>query len=170
MIHKPRQGFTRPAALLTAGAIMVPTVLAGCGGGNVVAPTSPPPGVGSTASRPQQGMTTKKKVMLLAGAAALYYIYNKRKNATAQGQVQYYQSKTSGRIYYRDAQTKKPVFVSPPTRPIEVPAAEAQQYQGYAGYNNQATGQNYGGYGYNQGGQYNQYQGAMPAEAMNGMM
>jgi len=164
-IHQPRRGFTRSTALFTASVIALPTLVAGCtGGGNTaVAPGSPPPGIGSTASRPQQGMSGKQKMMLLAGAAALYYMYNKRKNASA-GQVQYYRSETSGRIYYRDPKTKQPIFVSPPRQPIQVPMEEAQQYQGYQGYNNQTSGQQYGGYGYNPNGQYNQVPGAVPAD------
>lgn len=163
-MHKPRGGFTRPAALLTASAVVLPTLIAGCGGGGQTTQTSQfPPGVGSTSAQPRQGMTGKQKMMLLAGAAALYYLYNKRKNASQNGQVQYYRSETSGRIYYRDPRTKQPVFVSPPRTPIQVPMEEAQQYQGYAGYNNQANGQNYGGYGYNPNGSY---QGGVPAEIM----
>lgn len=166
LTHKPRRSFSRSTALFTAGVIAVPTLVAGCGGGNVVAPNSPPPGVGSNrpAANTGGGMTGKQKMMLLAGAAALYYIYNKRKNATA-GQVQYYRSKTSGRIYYRDPKNpQQAIFVSPPTQPIQVPAQDAQQYQGYAGYNNQATGQTVGPYGYSANGQYNQIPGAVPAE------
>ena len=169
MTHKSRRGSVNPIALLTAGAILVPTVLAGCGGGAQQTTTSQlPPGVGS--NRPaasQGGMSGKQKMMVLAGAAALYYIYNKRKNANAaQGQVQYYQSKTSGRIYYyKNPSDKSSVtFVSPPTRPIQVPAEEAQQFQGYQGYNNQASGQKFGGYSYNPSGQYDQNPGAVPAE------
>lgn len=169
--HSPRQGFVRPVALLTAGTVLVPTLLAGCSGGAQpnMAPSSPPPGIGSTVSRPKQGMSGKQKMMLLAGAAALYYIYNKRKNAAAanSGQVQYYRSETSGRIYYRDPKNpKNAIFVSPPTKPIQVPMGEAQQYQGYQGYNNQASGREYGGFGYNPNGQYNQIPGAVPAEPM----
>lgn len=171
--HSPRAGFARPVALFTTGAILVPTLLAGCSGGNqtVAPPSTPPPGIGSTqtAAPRKQGMSTRNKVILLAGAAALYYIYNKRKNAAAanSGQVQYYRSETSGRIYYRDPQNpKKAIFVSPPTKPIEVPMSEAQQYQGYAGYNNQAAGRNYGPYGYNANGQYNEVPGAIPAPSM----
>lgn len=162
-----KSGLMRPTALLTASAVMLPTLIAGCGGGGGGQTSSQyPPGVGSTSmARPQQGMTGKQKMMLLAGAAALYYIYNKRKNAQSaqNGQVQYYRSEASGRVYYRDPRTKQPVFVSPPRQPIQVPMSEAQQYQGYAGYNMQPQGQQYGGYGYNPNGAY---QGGVPAEMM----
>jgi len=167
-MQKPRGGFSRPTALLTASAIILPTLVAGCdggGGGQTTTTSQYPPGVGSTTTnaRPQQGMSGKQKMMLLAGAAALYYIYNKRKNASQNGQVQYYRSESSGRIYYRDPKTKQPVFVSPPRQPIQVPMEEAQQYQGYAGYNGQPNGQNYGGYGYQADGAY---QGGVPAGLM----
>jgi len=78
---------------------------------------------------PGQGMSTKKKVLLLAGAAALYYMYNKHKNAQGTGpQGQYYRSK-NGQIYYRD-RNHKPVWVTAPTQPIQVPAADFERYTG----------------------------------------
>jgi len=171
-LSKTKQGLMRPTALLTASAIMLPTLVAGCGGGGgagggQTTTSQYPPGMGSTTSaQPRQGMTGKQKVMILAGAAALYYLYNKRKNASA-GQVQYYRSEKSGRIYYRPdpKNPNKVIYVTPPRQPIQVPMseAEARQYQGYAGYNNQPSGQNYGGYGYNPNGSY---QGGVPAEMM----
>ena len=91
-------------------------------------------------------MSTKQKVAILAGAAALYYLYNKHKNSKAQGQHgQYYLSK-NGRVYYRDQQGR-PVWVTPPREGIQVPAGEAQEYSGYQGYNGNATGNTFGGYG-----------------------
>ena len=84
-------------------------------------------------------MSTKEKVVILAGAAALYYLYKKHQKAQA-GQVQYYLSK-NGRVYYRDPQTHQAHWVTPPPGGIQVPAAEAQQYSQYKGYNNSPTGQ-----------------------------
>jgi hypothetical protein len=160
-----RGGFGRPAALLLAVSMTVPT-LAGCGGGggagsgNIQAP----PGMGQTAQ--QGGMSNKQKVMLLAGAAALYYLYNKRKNAQQKGpNGKYFRSESTGRIYYRDLKTGEAQWVSPPRQPIQVPANEInpQEYSRYQGYNNQNNGQTFGGYGLND---YNKYQDAVPAQPL----
>ncbi len=177
--HTPRAGFTRPIALLTTSAILVPTLLAGCGGGGNNAQQSsqsappppaettaaPPPAIGAP-NAPKQGMSTKQKVVLLAGAAALYYVYRKYEKNKAPSGVQYYKSEANGRIYYRDPKTHQAIYVTPPSQPISVPAEEAQQYSGYAGYNNQATGQQFGGYGYNPQGQYQGPAGSQPAPTM----
>lgn len=175
MKHSSRSGFVRPVALFTTGAILVPTLLAGCSGGaqqNMTPPpamdrstSAPPPALGTTgAAKP--GLTTKQKVVLLAGAAALYYAYrkyNEHNKATSATGVQYYQSKANGRIYYRDPKTHQAIYVTPPTQPISVPANEAAQYQSYAGYNQQPQGQNFGGYGYNSNNQYSGQPGSVPA-------
>lgn len=177
MKHSPRYGSVRPIALFTTGAILVPTLLAGCGGsgGNqeVTTPppaidrstSAPPPAIGTTAAR-KPGMTTKQKMVMLAGAAALYYVYKKYQNRPMASGVQYYKSEKNNRIYYRDPKTKQPVWVTPPQQPVMVPADQAQEYQGYAGYNNQPQGQNFGGYGYNQNGTYQGQAGSVPAPVM----
>jgi hypothetical protein len=91
-------------------------------------------------------MSTGQKVAVLAGAAALYYLYNKHKNAQGEGKTgRYYRSK-NGRIYYRDSQGR-PIWVTPPSGGIQVPAEEAEQYRRFQGYNNQPTGEAFGGYG-----------------------
>lgn len=141
--------FARLTALGVAASFALPT-LAGCGGSPPPAAEAPrssqlPPPVGGSAMRPQsQGMSTRNKVILLAGAAALYYMYKKRQNAKGQ-QVQYYQSKTNGRIYYRDPKTKQAIWVTEAPQ-ISVPSNEAQEYSRYQGYNNQREGQEFGGY------------------------
>jgi hypothetical protein len=95
---------------------------------------------------PKQGLSTKQKVAILAGAAALYYLYKKHQASQGQGsQGQYYLSK-NGRVYYRD-QKGNPVWVTPPSQGIEVPASEAEQYSRYQGYNGRNTGEVFGGYG-----------------------
>ena len=97
------------------------------------------------APAPAQGMSTKKKVVLLAGAALLYYLY--KKHTTAQSvqavpntpvgrpgmsgtpaarRAQLYRSKNGG-IYYRDA-AGKPVWLTVPNRPVEVPVGDVQRY------------------------------------------
>ncbi len=85
-------------------------------------------------------MSTKSKVVVLAGAAALYYLYKHHKSTTAtEGeQSQYYLSK-NGRVYYRDADHRAH-WVTPPPSGIQVPTAEAAQYQRFQGYDNQTTG------------------------------
>ena len=95
-----------------------------------------------------QGMSTGTKLKILAGAAAAYYLYKKYKSsqeAKAVGQnVQYYVSKSTGRVYYRDPKTHQAHFVTPPTNQIQqvqVPANQAQEYSRFQGYENQNTGQ-----------------------------
>ncbi len=82
----------------------------------------------------------QKGAIVLAGAAALYYLYNKHKHAQAQtgANGQYYLSK-NGRVYYRDA-NHQAHWVTPPSNGIQVPAAEAQQYREFQGYDNRSTG------------------------------
>lgn len=169
-----RELWVRPTALVVAGAMLTPT-LVGCGGGGAETASAPPSSMGGRPmnSRPmggqrptmgqQGGMTGKQKMMLLAGAAALYYIYNKRKNAAAKAgpQGKYFLSK-NGRVYYRDLKTGQFQYVSPPSQPIQVPAEEAQAYSGFQGYNNGRQGKQFGGYGYNNSGSYND---AVPAPA-----
>jgi len=147
-----RNPLMRSAALLVAGAMITPTLLAGCGGQPQSSPPPPPIDASQGGARPpagrapvaqKPGMSTKQKVLLLAGAAALWYMYNKhRQKAQAQGQtIQYYRSK-NGRIYYRDPQTHQAIYVTPPQQPMRVTVSpqEAQQYQDIEGYNNQRTG------------------------------
>ncbi len=95
----------------------------------------------------RQGMSTKKKLVLLAGAALAYYLYKKhqtkrqqaerqaslnRTNQTASGMTtarrmpQLYRSRNGG-IYYRDP-NGRPVWLTAPTRGIQVPAEEVRRY------------------------------------------
>lgn len=94
----------------------------------------------------KKGLTNTQKVVLLAGSAALYYLYNKHKNSQEQGpEGQYYLSK-NGRVYYRDAQHRAH-WVTPPSEGIQVPEAEARQYQDFQGYNNSPKGRDLTGLG-----------------------
>ena len=125
--------------------------LVGCGS------STPPPPVdaapGQMAPAPQAntntGMSTGTKLKVLAGAAAAYYLYKKYtasqagKQAAAQN-VQYYVSKSTGRVYYRDPKTKQAIFVTPPPNQIpqqRIPESEAAQYQRFKGYENSQSGQ-----------------------------
>jgi hypothetical protein len=150
----------RATALFVALAMLLP-VIAGCGRsaenttaganqppvddtrGGAVVPQAPAP---ARAPAAHTGMSTGEKVVILAGAAALYYMYKKQRDAQNQPvKTQYYLSK-NGRVYYRDAQGRAH-WVTPPQQGIQVPASEAQQYQGFQGYNNQATGKDLTGLG-----------------------
>jgi len=146
----PKDRVLRGVSRVVIASLLLPMLLAGCGG--QPSQTAVPPPVDDTrggtttapmapASAPRQGMSTRKKVVLLVGAAALYYLYKKHQaRAAAQGQqIQYYRSK-NGRIYYRDPQTHQAHWVTPPTTPIQVPESEASQYQDIQGYNNNQTG------------------------------
>ena len=147
---KKQTHLLRASSAVVAASLLVPFV-SGCG-----SPTPPAPVPGSssmqrpaTNTRANTGMTTKQKVVLLAGAAALYYYYNRSKKANAakiQAQdIQYYRSKSTGQIYYRDPRNpKQAIFVSPPTQQnlqYSIPASEAAQYQGMQGYDGASSGQ-----------------------------
>ena len=125
--------------------------LVGCGS------STPPPPVdaapGQMAPAPQAntntGMSTGTKLKVLAGAAAAYYIYKKytasqQGKANAAQNVQYYVSKSTGRVYYRDPKTKQAIWVTPPPNqisPRRIPESEAAAYQKFKGYDNSNTGQ-----------------------------
>jgi len=144
-IQSKKVMFSRPVAAVLVGALAMPT-LSGCGGGNTASNIPPPVDgtngqmSGQNTNQPKTGMSsTQKKLVVLAGAAALYYLYKRKQNAAGQS-VQYYRSK-NGRIYYRKPDTKQAVWVTPAdTRPIQVPAEQAEEYRSYRGYNNNTNG------------------------------
>ncbi len=120
-------------------------LLTGCGGSRTA--NVPPPvddtrgGAAYSSSAPpqHQGLSKGQTGVLLVGAAALYYLYQHHKQSQAQGsEGQYYLSR-NGRVYYRDAEHRAH-YVTPPANGISVPSSEAQQYQGFQGYNNSPTG------------------------------
>ena len=162
-------GLQRLASTAACASLILPgLLLAGCGSGGGQAASGAPSGAslppidasrGQSASMPpmrsnaptmqappKQGMSTRKKVVLLAGAAALFYLYKKHQknaqnSAMSQGEPQYYLSK-NGRVYYRQANGQA-VYVTAPSRPIEVPYEEAQRYSelsGLRGYDNARGG------------------------------
>jgi hypothetical protein len=144
----PHRKFLRPASFCAGASLMLPLLLAGCGGQQASTPPPPvndygrgraAPPVGQTQAR--GGLTGRQKVAILVGAAALYYLYRKhQKAAAASGQnVQYYRSKSTGQIYYRDSEHRAH-FVTPPAGGIQVPESEASEYRDYQGYNQQTTG------------------------------
>ena len=94
---------------------------------------------------PRKGFTTKQKVVALAGAALLYFLYRKYQankaaqaaqtptngadnttTATPAARPQLYRSRNGG-VYYRNPQGK-PVWLTVPNKPVQVPVAEVQQY------------------------------------------
>jgi hypothetical protein len=132
---------------LAVAALMGSLALAGCHGSNSSAGSPYGSSGPGTAPPAHKGLSTGQKVAILAGAAALYYLYQHHKQAQGEGkQGQYYLSK-NGRVYYRDPKTHQPIWVTPPPGGIQVPADEAQQYSQYQGYNNQPSGDTFGGYG-----------------------
>jgi hypothetical protein len=143
----PLQRALRPTALVLSASLLAPTFLAGCGSSAPPAPRDATPGEMSRinqSAQTSQGMSTRKKVAILAGAALLYYLYkrNKAQNQAPQN-VQYYLSKSTGRVYYRDPKTKQAIWVTPPpesVRPMTIPESEAMEYRDFAGYNNQSNG------------------------------
>lgn len=139
--------FWRIGGLAVITSMTVPLV--GCGNSAPPPPVDAAPGQMAPQTQANQGMSTATKVKILAGAAAAYYLYNKYKKSqagkAAEAQnVQYYVSKSTGRVYYRDPKTKQAIWVTPPPNQIqniEVPASEAAAYQRFKGYDNSQTGQ-----------------------------
>lgn len=140
-------------ALLLSVLLGVP-FFAGCGNRQSSAPVdNSRADVGTsnnTAPAPQakkKGLSTGQKALItLGGAAALYYLYKQHQNKKEAGaQGKYYLSK-NGRVYYRDEQHRVH-WVTPPAGGIQVPADQAQQYQGFQGYNNSPTGRDLTGLG-----------------------
>lgn len=135
--------WSRGAGALVIGSLLVP-VAAGCG-----APAPQQNAPGAPAASNNGGMSTRQKLTLLAGAAALYYVYNnyKKQNQArlANQNVQYYLSKSTGRVYYRDPKNPRNViWVTPPPaqqQPIQVPESDAMAYRQFQGYNNAGSGQ-----------------------------
>ena len=143
---------TRATALVLSLSLVAP-ILAGCGGKGDSGATPPPRDesgsrMNNTASQqPKQGMSTGKKVALVAGAAALYYMYKRSQDKKDPENRQYYLSK-NGRVYYRDPKNNnQAVYVTAPKEPIEVPIEDARRYQldKYRGYENNKSGQDFGG-------------------------
>jgi len=127
-----RNGATRLVAVVVALSVIAPLV--GCTASNDKTYAGGPAPYQAPYQAPRQGggplanMSTGKKLALLGGAAALYYLYKKHQNAQGSGATgQYYRSK-NGRVYYRDAQGN-PVWVTPPSGGIQVPADEAPMYE-----------------------------------------
>ncbi len=149
MLTQPRTA-TKSFALLLSASIVAPTLLAGCGNGAQTDAPPPPRNASSSemsrmnqgAAPAKQGMSTKQKMVLVGGAALLYYLYKKNKaKQQAPANVQYYISKSTGRVYYRDPQTKQAVWMTPERpQPMQIPESEASAYRDYQGYNNQSTG------------------------------
>ena len=141
--------FWRFGGVAVIASLTIP--LAGCGSNQPPPPVDAAPG--QMAPAPQAnadtGMSTGTKLKILAGAAAAYYLYNKYKSSQAgkaadAQNVQYYVSKSTGRVYYRDPKTKQAIWVTPPPNQIQqvqIPASEAAQYQRFKGYENSQTGQ-----------------------------
>lgn len=140
-----------PTALLVTLSLVAP-LLAGCGGKPDVPPpvddtkmsTSSGSGSGPASQPSKPGMSTGKKVVIvLAGAALLYYLYKHHQKQAGQ-EVQYYKSKSTGRIYYRDPKTHQAHWVTPDPN-YSVDENEAQELSKYQGYNNNKTGEDYEG-------------------------
>ena len=153
----------RAMAAVACAALAAPMIGCGSGGsstaGNASGANLPPiddtrggamassgrPSMGQPTQPQRTGLSGKQKVVLLVGAAALYYLYRKhQKNAANQtaaqkGEPIYYLSK-NGRVYYRDANAQAH-YVTPPPQGVEVPADEAQAYQGLQGYDRSTTGE-----------------------------
>jgi hypothetical protein len=119
-------GTTTPAATTSSAPAPPPTMNSAAPMGNTMAPAS---------KTKKTGMSTgEKTVIVLAGAALLYYLYRKHQAAQqaqgtmTNGQPQLYRSQNGG-VYYRDPKNPQHVvWLTVPNQPVQVPAAEVQQY------------------------------------------
>ena len=161
MTNRMERWTRKKGVMVCAAMALVMPVLVGCGSGgsSATAGANQPPVDDYMGQRAQtipaqqnvqkkSGVSTGTKMAVLAGAAALYYMYRKNKEKRAQNvssEPQYYLSK-NGRVYYRD-NTGRAHWVSPPQQGIQVPYAEAQQYQQFQGYNWNKTGRDLVGLG-----------------------
>ncbi len=141
-------------SVFSAVVVMCPFITA-CGSGTQSNANLPPVDdsnnrqVATTQAQPaHKGMTNGQKVVLLAGAAALYYLYKKNQESHKAGnsaEPQYYLSK-NGRVYYRE-KGGRVHWVTPPTEGIQVPQAEASQYEQLQGYDGRSSGRDLAGIG-----------------------
>lgn len=144
---------SKQGVALLATCIMSSQYLMGCGGSSTTNTSNLPPVDDSNRNSSRQsaapvhhGMSNGQKVALLVGAAALYYMYKKNQQAHQAGNTsepQYYLSK-NGRVYYREPGGRVH-WVTPPTGGIQVPSAEAAQYEQFQGYDGRTTGRDLAG-------------------------
>ena len=93
-------------------------------------------------------VTTNKAsaTVTLYDAAAMAYMLRRQCDDKGRPQ-QVYLSKSTSRIYYRDAQTHQAIFLSSPdgktARGITIPFEQAQEFREFQGYNGQASGRTY---------------------------
>ena len=84
----------------------------------------------------------------LYGASAVAYMVRRKRDAQGRALSQpIYISKANKRAYYRNAQTKKAVFLDAPAGGITIPANQGASLREFKGYNGQNSGRNFGGYG-----------------------
>ena len=150
LLHKERhqKNYLRPTALLFALSMAAP-ILFGCGGPPAPpAPVVDPPGMSPGQVMKKPGMSTGKKVVIaLAGAALLYYLVKHHKQQAGQD-VQYFKSKKTGGIYYRDPKTHQAHWVTKgatEAQEVEVDESEQGDMGKLQGYNKSATGNDYAG-------------------------
>ncbi len=145
-IEKNKRRHLQPVAILFALSMAAPTLL-GCGGPAIPPPVVDAPGTAPMANVRKPGMSTGKKVVIaLAGAALLYYLVKKHKQQAGQD-VQYYKSKSTGGIYYRDPKTHQAHWVTKGAAEAQqvddVDENDTKELQKYQGYDKSTTGIDY---------------------------
>lgn len=85
----------------------------------------------------------KGPTVRLFGAAALAYMLKRGRDDQNRPQTVYY-SPSTGRLYYRQRDTKQAIWLEVPVRGLTVSVAEAAKFKDYQGYNGQKTGLNAG--------------------------
>ena len=93
-------------------------------------------------------MASARGTVTLYGASAVAYMVRRKRDARGRALSQpIYISKSAGRAYYRNAQSKQAIFLDAPQGGITIPANQSAGLREFKGYNGQNSGRNFGGYG-----------------------
>ncbi len=88
------------------------------------------------------GIATVTTVTLYNSAAVAYML---RRGRDDKGRPQtVYLSKSTGRIYYRDPQTKQAIFLRAPAKGITIPIEQSDEFAEFQGYNGRSDGRRFG--------------------------
>ena len=95
-----------------------------------------------------KNVASGRGTVTLYGASAVAYMVRRKRDARGRSLTQtIYISKSAGRAYYRNPETRQATFLNAPTSGITIPANQSAGLREFKGYNGQNSGRNFGGYG-----------------------
>ena len=95
-----------------------------------------------------KNVASARGMVTLYGASAVAYMVRRKRDARGQALSQpIYISKSVGRAYYRNPETKQAIWLDAPAQGITIPANQGAGLREFKGYNGQNSGRNFGGYG-----------------------